>query len=149
MAKIHRLFLPSTGFQYVIMLFNEVLKAKMLLKFEIVHNISRAKLLAMKNDRLGGHELHQPLAEITDKPLLEQRHHQAAARRQLFMMTATVRCRSGVQHLHGFCYGRRHIRVLVGERGKETSKLGISLDKRYDMLRIKTKLIIRQLWKKK
>ena len=68
--------LPTVLLEMVV-LEDELLEAKVCMEGEVVRQVRGGECVPVQYEGLAGHELHELLAEVPDKPLLQEGHHQA------------------------------------------------------------------------
>ena len=64
--------------------FKQGFEAEVLLMVEISLYVGSGHFTMMHAQCLGGHQLHEPLAQVSDKPVSQDRHHQASIDRDIF-----------------------------------------------------------------
>lgn len=58
-------------FQGLVVLEDELLEAKVSLEKDVVLQVGRGESVPIQYEALAGHELHEPLAEVSYQPLLQ------------------------------------------------------------------------------
>ena len=84
--------------QGLVILEDELLEAEVSLEGDVVLQVGGGERVPVQREGFAGHELHESLAEVPDKPLLQEGHHQAPLWGQVQSSNSILYDKSMVQY---------------------------------------------------
>ena len=116
---------------------NELLETEVGVVDQVVLQVGEGDLVAVQNQSLGGHQLHEPLTQVANQPLLEDSDHHAHLWVEVVLLV--LRGAQSVETVHSF--GDREDGPIVVQSWHQAVKLGVVEDQSKDVLRVLGELI--------